>query len=126
MVMWDMLFQVPSLLGGVFMTFDIFQVFEHNHLFEEKTRAYQNQLVYLFEQSPEGQALFDEDNEPCWASMMMDYGADYFGCNPPQMSSSELHQILFNIFPRKVSASADEAPAIIHELQAFWRFLQRE
>ena len=34
--------------------------------------------------------------------------------------------ILFELFPRKVSASGDEAPEIIRELQAFWQFLQRE
>jgi len=33
---------------------------------------------------------------------------------------------LFDLFPQKVSADADEAPEIIHELQAFWKFLQRE
>lgn len=34
--------------------------------------------------------------------------------------------ILFDPFPHKVSASADEAPEIIRELQAFRQFLQRE
>src|SRR5260370_12102331 len=42
------------------------------------------------------------------------------------MSPGDLREILFDIFPRKVSADADEAPNIIRELQAFWTFLQRE
>jgi len=37
-----------------------------------------------------------------------------------------LREILFDLFPRKVSTSADEADEIIRELQAFWTFLQRE
>jgi hypothetical protein len=42
------------------------------------------------------------------------------------MSSDDLREILFDLVPRKVSASADEAVAIIRELQAFWGFMQRE
>ncbi len=42
------------------------------------------------------------------------------------MSPGDVSEILFELFPRKVSASADEAPAIVRELQAFWLFLQRE
>jgi hypothetical protein len=42
------------------------------------------------------------------------------------MSSGNLSEILFDLFPSKVSADAGEAPEIIRELQAFWKFLQRE
>ena len=37
-----------------------------------------------------------------------------------------MREILFDLIPLKVSASADEAPEIICALQAFWTFLQRE
>src|SRR5438552_10321915 len=80
----------------------------------------------LFEQSPEGQTLQNENIEPGWASMMLDFGLDYLGKTPPQMSPDDLGEILFDLFPRKVSASADEAPEVIRELQLFWQFLQRE
>ncbi len=33
---------------------------------------------------------------------------------------------MFDLVPRKVSTSADEAEEIVQELQAFWTFLQRE
>ncbi len=82
--------------------------------------------MQLFEQSPEGQALWNEGIEPGWASMMMDFGIHYLSVTPPQMSPDNVRQILFDLFPRKVSASADEAPEIVRELQAFWNFLQRE
>jgi hypothetical protein len=42
------------------------------------------------------------------------------------MSSGNLSEILFDLFPSKVSADAAKAPEIIRELQAFWKFLQRE
>ena len=83
-------------------------------------------MIELFEQSPEGQTLQNENIEPGWASMMLDFALDYLGKTPPQMSPDDLHEILFDLFPRKVSAEADDAPEIIRELQLFWQFLQRE
>ena len=110
------------------MTFNIHQqIFDRDGLpLEKKARQYQDDLMQLFEQSPEGQALWNEGIEPGWASMMMDFGIHYLSVTPPQMSPDNVRQILFDLFPRKVSASADEAPDIIRELQAFWQFLQRE
>jgi len=58
--------------------------------------------------------------------MLLDFGIDYLGLTPPQMTPASLREILFEIFPRKVTADANEAPAVIRELQAFWQFLQRE
>jgi hypothetical protein len=58
--------------------------------------------------------------------MMIDFGIDYLSLTPPQMSPADVREILFDLIPRKVSASADEAPDIIRELQAFWKFMQRE
>ena len=110
------------------MPFDIRQrVLDRDGLPREKiAHQYKEQLMELFEQSPEGQTLHDEDIESGWASMMLDFGLDYLGKTPPQMSPDDLREILFDLFPRKVSAEADEAPDIIRELQLFWQFLQRE
>ncbi len=58
--------------------------------------------------------------------MLIDFGMHYLSVTPPQMTPRHLREILFELFPRKVSAPADEAPEIIRELQAFWQFLQRE
>src|SRR5712691_11839642 len=106
------------------MTFDINQkVFDrYGELLEKKSIQYREQLTKLFEESPEGKALQDEGIEPGWASMMLDFGVDYLALTPPQMSPDDLREILFDLIPRKVSAEADEAPGIIHELQAFWKF----
>ena len=57
---------------------------------------------------------------------MLDFGTDYLSVTPPQISPEDIREILFDLIPRKVSATADEAPEIIRELQAFWTFLQRE
>ena len=110
------------------MAFDIYQkVLDRDGLpHEKKARPYLDQLMELFVQSPEGQKLLSEGIEPGWASIMMDFGMNYLSVTPPQMSPDDLREILFDLVPRKVSTSADDAEEIIHQLQAFWSFLQRE
>jgi len=110
------------------MAFDIHQkVFDRDGMIlEKKASQYQDQLMQLFEQSPEGRALRDEGVEGGWANMLIDFGMHYLSVTPPKMAPRDLREILFELFPRKVSAPADEAPEIIRELQAFWQFLQRE
>src|SRR5437588_757409 len=110
------------------MAFDINQkVFnQHGELVEKKSVQYREQLLQLFEESPEFQALLDEGIEPGWTSMLLDFGIDYLGITPPQMTPASVREILFELFPRKVTADANEAPGVIRELHAFWEFLQRE
>lgn len=110
------------------MTFNIHQkvVNRYGETSEEKAKEYRNQLFKLFVESPEGHVLFDEGISPGWADAMMDYAFGYIGVSPAQMSPDDLREVLFDLFPRKVSADAEEAPNIIRELQAFWKFLQRE
>lgn len=110
------------------MAFDIYQqVFDRDGLpLEKKAEAYLDQLMELFVQSPEAQQLWSEGMEPGWASMMMDFGIHYLSVTPPHMSSDDLREILFDLVPRKVSTSADDAEEIVRELRAFWSFLQRE
>ena len=110
------------------MTFDIHQrVLDRDGMPREKiAQQYTKQLLDLFWQAPEAQTLRDEGIESGWASMMLDYGLNYLGKTPPQMSAGDLREILFDLFPQKVSAEADEAPNIIREFQLFWQFLQRE
>lgn len=110
------------------MAFNIHEkvVDRYGELDEKKAAKYRKQLIDLFVESPEAQALIDEGIRLSWADMMMDYGFSYILATPAQMTPDNLREILFDIFPRKVSAEPDEAPDIIRELQAFWKFLQRE
>jgi hypothetical protein len=110
------------------MTFDIHQnIFDADGLpLERVARAYQNELVGLFKQSPEGQALREEGLHGRWPAIMLDLGQSYLGITPPKMSAKDIREILFDLIPLKISAIAEQAPEIIRELQAFWSFLQRE
>ena len=110
------------------MAFNIYQqVFDRDGFpLEKRVEPYLDQLMELFVQSPEGQQLSSEGVEPGWASMMLDFGINYLSVTPPHMSPDNLREILFDIAPRKVSTSADDAEDIVRELRAFWTFLQRE
>src|SRR6266566_8579726 len=110
------------------MTFNIRQkIFDRDGMLLEKVaEQYKEQLSKSFFESPEGQALLDEGIEPGWSDMVVDLGMNYLRVTPATMSPDNLQEILFNLFPRKVSAEEDEAPDIIRELQYFWKFLQRE
>ena len=112
----------------MFVAFNIHQkLFNRNgELLEDSARSYQDQLLTLFEQSPKWQEFWNEDRSTGWTSMLLDYGFNYIGVTPPQMSPDNLRELLFEIFPRKVTAPAEDAPDVIAELQAFWKFLQRE
>ena len=110
------------------MAFDIHQkIFDADGLpLERAAEEYKNKLVDLFEQSPEGQALREEGFHGRWTGIMLDLGQNYLDLTPPKMSAKDIREILFDLIPLKISALAEQAPEIIRELQAFWRFLQRE
>ena len=111
------------------MAFDIRQnLFDRDGMpVEKKVGHYLQELIRLFRESPEGQALEDEGLYPgFWINSMVEYGIDYLGVTPARLSPDQLRELLFDIFPRKVSADADEAPQAIRELQAFWQFAQHE
>ena len=56
----------------------------------------------------------------------MHYAFNYLGFTPPQMSPSNLEEIVFGLFPRKVSVEPEVAAEIVTELRAFWMFLGRQ
>jgi len=110
------------------MAFNIHQsLFDRDGLPREKaTEQYREELAKLFFESPEGQALLDEGIQPGWSDMVVDFGISYLGVTPPTMTPDNLQEILFEIFPRKVSAIADQAPGVIREMQYFWKYMERE
>jgi hypothetical protein len=110
------------------MEFNIHQhVFDDNGEYLEKEgQRYLNQLVALFEDSSEAQELYNQDIEPRWIGMLLDYAASYLGVTPLQMTAQNLQELLFDLVPRKISAPAEDAPEIIREMRLFWTFLGRE
>jgi hypothetical protein len=112
------------------MAFDIHQPVldeEGDEFDEEKAHRYEEELRRLFEQSPEAKPFMEtEDPGVFWADALVEFGLNYLEVTPPQMTPRDLNELLFELFPRKVSTPDFDAAEAISELRAFWNFLKRE
>ncbi|MCA9554051.1 MAG: hypothetical protein KC933_28715 [Myxococcales bacterium] len=75
-----------------------------------------------FEASPEAEGL----ELKYLYRTVMEFGAQYLGETIATLSADALGELLFEVFPRKLSIDPKEAGAIIDETRALYRFLQRE
>lgn len=110
------------------MAFDITQLVtdaETGEYDEEAAFAYQEAILELFAASPEGSAYSEQGHEIGWTSIFLQYAMSYLGQTPPEMDADALNEVLFELFPRKVSVEPGEAGDIVAELRAFWSFLGR-
>jgi hypothetical protein len=109
------------------MSFDINEaVFDSKGAYqEEKAVRYEEALMNQFAASPEGQAIKERGTELGWARALIHYAITYPGVTPPAMTTGDLEEVVFDLFPRKVITERGDGAEIIQELQAFWRFLQR-
>lgn len=109
------------------MSFDLNEaVFDEQGTYlEEKAERYEQALMEQFAASPEGQAIIQKGTELGWARAMIHYAITYCGVTPPTMTTSDLEEVVFDLFPRKVMAERGDGAEIIQELRAFWHFLQR-
>ena len=87
---------------------------------------YRDELMQLFVDAPEGTAYYELTGGIGWAHSFLYYSLIYVGSLPHELSVRDVDEVLFQLFPRKVSAEPDSAAEIISELRAFWEFLQRE
>ncbi len=92
----------------------------------ETSDAYFDDLMGAFVESPEGKALDEAGGELHWASSMAGYGMDYLGVSPGDMSVGNFREILFELFPRKISVDPEKSGEIVRSLRAFWQFCGRE
>jgi len=110
------------------MAFDIHaSIFdEHGEWNDECYHRYVDGLMEHFAASPEAQPIIEQHGSVCWAANMVYYAASYLGESPAEMSPYDLREVVFELFPRKVSAEPKTAEEIITELRAFWEFTERE
>ncbi len=108
--------------------FDIHQsIFDRYEEIDESLVAeYIDGLMEAFAASPEAQPIIEEHGQVSWAGMFLDYAFRYLGVPIPKMSVRDFKEIVFELFPEKVSTEPESAPVIIAELRAFWQFLERE
>ncbi len=109
------------------MAFDIHQLDEMDDFDEEVFYPYHDELLELFQNSPEGQAFAQtHSGMGFWAHGLMEYGYNYTGATLTGMDAGHVNELLTEIFPRKVSLGAPEdADDALPELIAFWEYLQR-
>ncbi len=109
------------------MSFDITEaVFDEQGTYlEEKAVRYEHALMDQFAASPEGQAITQTGTELGWAQAMIHYAINYPGVTPPKMTTSDLEEVVYDLFPRKVITKRGDGAEIIQELRAFWHCLQR-
>ena len=107
--------------------FDIHQkITRHGESDEQKVGDYIDGLMQEFAASPEAQPLVDSGERIGWAATMMEYALSYLGATPPRMSLGDFNEVVFDLFPRKLSTGAENADPIITELRAFWNFVHRQ
>jgi hypothetical protein len=108
--------------------FDIHQSIhdQHGEIDDERVEKYIEGLMEEFVACAEAQPVFDQYGSSDWPVLMMQYAIDYLGVTPHQMSPAQVNEIVFGLFPRKVSTEAESAASIIDELRAFWNFLHRQ
>jgi hypothetical protein len=102
------------------------KVHKHGDQDEELVQQYIDGLMTEFAQSPEAQPILEQEGNVGWAGMMMEYYFGYLGGEFPSMSVRDSNEVLFQLFPRKVSVEPETAPIIIAELRAFWAFVHRQ
>jgi hypothetical protein len=93
---------------------------------EGRLEAYIDGLMEEFAASPEANTLLDAGVRLGWSATLIEYGVTYCGVTPPIMSVLDFREVVFELFPRKVSTEAESASDIVTELRAFWQFVQRQ
>ena len=109
------------------MSFDINEpVFDEQGTYlEEPALRYEHALMEQFAASPEGQAISQKGTELGWDRALIHYAINCPGVTPPTMTTGDLEEVIYDLFPRKVITERGDGAEIIQELRAFWHFLQR-
>lgn len=92
---------------------------------DEAFERYSNELARLLEESPEAQEIRARGYGTEWVYHLVHYGVRHLGVAPASMTADALDEIVFELFPRKISCESDVAPAVVAVLRAFFRFVER-
>jgi len=90
---------------------------------DDRVHSFVAGLLTEFAASPEAQSLAAP---PTWLRPVVELGIVHMGVLPGEMTRDDFEEVLFEIFPHKVSAHAEVAESVIVELRAFWTFAARQ
>lgn len=99
---------------------------EYGERDEDKVNGYIDGLTAEFEASPEAQPVREKYGGCGWAASMMEYGFNHLGVSPAEMTLRDFKEVVYELFPEKVSVEPERAGEIIAELRAFWSFVSRQ
>ncbi len=71
-------------------------------------------------------ACLKDEGRPHWAGIFLSYYFDYVDCTVAELSVGDVKEVIFQLFPEKVSIEPEDAPDIIAEMHAFWSYLGRQ
>lgn len=97
---------------------------ESGEIDDELLGNYIDAITEEFSESPEFLELSDEP-QLHYLFPYLEYAASYTGETVGTMTLGSSNEVLFDVFPRKVTMDASEASTVICEIRAFWRFIDR-
>ena len=87
-------------------------------------KSYIDAITVEFSESPEFLELSDKSHID-YVVFYLQYAASNVGETVGTMTLGCSNEVLFDIFPRKVTMDASEASTVICEIRAFWKFIDR-
>jgi hypothetical protein len=105
---------LASVLGGTLVGDD-------GERAEARCEAHVTAMSAAFARSPEAGM-----RDLRWAEMFVELAANHHGKTVPELSPTLMRDILFGLFPRKVQAEPQDAPAIVASVRALLAFVARE
>jgi hypothetical protein len=98
-------------------------IFADGELDHDALQQQNDVLSRLFQSTPEFKRLKQEYWQ--WPSTLLEIAANYCGASFLDISVRDVNEVLFEIFPRKVSTQPESAEQIVDELRHFFEFVGR-
>lgn len=92
----------------------------------DAVEEYIENAVNEFCASTQGKQVVEKNRAIGWIRPFLEMGVNYLGVTVDSMTASDVDEIVFSIFPRKVSVDADTSEEIVFELSRLWEFIDRK
>ncbi|MEZ6090505.1 MAG: hypothetical protein R3C05_21300 [Pirellulaceae bacterium] len=100
-------------------------LFQIGGIKDEAVQRYLETACDVFARSEEGVAVLSDGDRAFAVKEFLELGIGHCGATTDSMTIANVHEILLEVFPRKVSMELSECDGVIDELVAFWKFCDR-
>jgi len=97
----------------------------HGHVQEDAAFNYYETACRTFANSMEGKGVLEAQQHPSFVHQFLELAISYLGKTVDTMTIADVHELLLELFPRKVNIDDSERGSVIEQLTAFWRFVDR-